>query len=659
MVPDAPETSSQAVPTPISVPRWGLAPIARAALWIALASLTGCGGDEIVDKAPPPYEDPPELVPDAAGVRALHLAASAVEIDGKRYCLRSYNGMASGPTIRVPRGQDRKIRVDLHNDLKKSDYREIASMMGHGAHTCHDFNLTNLHAHGAHVQPNAATFDAADPCQGKGCALGQRYHGDDVLHEVPPGEIAQYRWDLDEDGIHHEGTNWYHPHIHGSTAIQVMNGAAGALIIEGDLDDVPGIAKAKERVMVMTQVPVSDERTVPLQDGEACTEDNLSVNDFLAIETLRPTLLNGKLRPRIVTPPGQVERWRMIYAGSPDEMGMKLHVAKDPLCRDFDKTPIETTQIARDGLTLPQFYTSDTVWVSPGYRADVMVKMPAEKQTLCLVSRRVNDPLGTVVAIIDVDPSAGAPTEVNMTLEADVGKLSPPTKWTSTVDGQTTEVSCDTVKTVHQKVVLLVPTPGLSPPTPSGDVTLTSCDPSSHMHGDDTDDEVCICPDPNISCRRFDQRRARNYRSDRVMTVDTSERWQIRAFDGHPFHIHINPFLVCPNNSNKEPNFPHFRDTMWVQAEDGARDVLMHFRKFTGQFVLHCHKLNHEDEGMMERIEICEPADQACLCQGTDANGNCISQADCQSDDLQCQFAKTATDAYPLPPAPNPALCGP
>ncbi|MFT3775800.1 MAG: multicopper oxidase domain-containing protein [Minicystis sp.] len=299
------------------------------------------------------------------------------------------------------------------------------------------------------------------------------------------------------------------------------------------------------------------------------------------------------------------------------------------------------------------------MWVSPGYRVDLMVKMPAEKQTLCLVSRRIADPLGTVVAIVDVDPSAGAPTETNMPEESAVAAVAPPTTWTGMVDGQMTEVSCDSVQTVHQKVVLLVPTPGQEPPNLSMDVSLSSCDPSTHTHGGDTDTATCICPAPNINCRRFDQRRARNYRSDRVMTVDTSERWQIRAFDGHPFHIHINPFLVCPNNSNKEPNFAHWRDTMWVQVEDGPRDVLLNFRKFTGQFVLHCHKLNHEDEGMMERVEIRDPDDQACLCQGTDANGNCISQAGCQSDDLQCQFAKTAADAYPLPPPPNPALCGP
>jgi FtsP/CotA-like multicopper oxidase with cupredoxin domain len=631
----------------------------------AMPVVAGCGGgeDEAAPVEPSVYEESPELKPNAEGVLELHYGPAAVEIGGKRLCLRTYNGMTSGPTIRVPKGEEgkaRKVRVNLYNEFTKSDFREIASMMGHGAKSCHDFNLTNLHGHGLHVQPNFATDDAADPCQGEGCGPGGKYYGDHVLHEVPPGAAAQYRWDLDEDGVHHEGTNWYHPHIHGSTAIQVMDGAAGAIIIEGEMDEIPGVAKAKERVMVMTQVPVDDERTVPLKEGEACTEDNLSVTDFIAVERLRPTLVNGKLKPRIVTPPNQVERWRMVYAGSPDEVGMKLHVAKDPLCADFDKEPIETTQIARDGIALPKFYKSDTIWVSPGYRADVMVKMPAEKQTLCLVGRRVNDLLGSVIAVVDVNESAGEPTETNMPVEADLAAVAPPTTWTGMVDGQMTEVSCDSVKTIHQKVVMLVPTPGDEPVNLSSDVALSSCDPSGHNnHEPDTDGPACICPAPNISCRKFEDRRAWGYRSDRVMAAGTSERWEIRAFDGHPFHIHINPFLVCPNTSNKEPNFPHWRDTMWVQIEDGARDVLMNIRKFTGQFVLHCHKLNHEDEGMMELVEICDPQDEACLCMGKDTQGECISQAGCLPEDKQCQFAKTATDAYPLPPAPNPGLCGP
>lgn len=607
-----------------------------------------------------PYEEPPSLVPNAQGVYELHLAPTEVQIGDKRFCLRGYNRSIPGPTLRIAEGTDRKVRVTLFNDLQQADYREIAGMEGYATRSCHDFNATNLHAHGAHVQPNYATVAGAPPCFGEGCAPGSRYYGDNVLIEVPARSSAQYRWDLDEDGVHEPGTNWYHPHIHGSTSIQVINGALGALIIEGPVDRLPGIAQSKERVMVMHQVPIDSEQTTPLPPGESCREQTLSVNSFLTVTQDSPTLINGKLRPRIVTPPGQVERWRMIYGGTPDEMGLKLHPSLDDHCGSWDILhPIELTQIARDGLTLPQFYRSDTVWVSSGYRVDAMVKMPQEKQTLCLVGRRVRDLTGSVLAVVDVDPAAGSPTEVNLPEESAVTAHAKPTRWMGTVEGKQQEVACDTVKTAQQKVVLLVPTPEGSPPIGSAP-SLSSCDPAAYHHQHEVDPSLptCVCPSPNISCRRFDERRAWGYRSDRVMTVGTSEKWEVRAFDGHPFHVHINPFLVCPTGSNKEPNFAHWRDTYWVQAEDGARELLMHYSKYTGQFVMHCHKLNHEDEGMMELLEICAPGDTSCLCQGTDSGGKCISAADCKAGDKRCQFAKAATAAYPLPPLPDPMLCG-
>lgn len=607
-----------------------------------------------------PYAEPPVLMPNAQGVYELRLGPTEVSIGGKRFCLRGYNGSVPGPTIRVPAGTDRSVRVNLYNEFPSSDYREIAGMEGYARRSCHDFNLTNLHAHGAHVQPTYATARAADPCTGAGCGPSASYYGDNVLLEVAAGGSAQYRWDLDEDGVHEAGTNWYHPHIHGSTAIQVINGATGAFIIEGEIDQLPGIAKATERVMMLNNVPIGSENAKPLADGEVCTQAKLSVNSFLTVTEDNPTLINGRLRPRIVTPPGQVERWRLIYGGNPDEIGLKLHPALEPDCSRWDiLSPIELTQIARDGQTLPQFYRSDTAWLSPGYRVDAMVKMPGDKKTLCLIGRRVRDPLGSVLAVVDVDPAVGMATETTLPDEAAVGRFARPISWTGTVAGQSMQVSCESVKTVQQKVVLLVPTS--SGTAPVGDKpVLASCDPGKYhqQHEVDPSLPVCQCPDPNINCRRFDERRAWGYRSDRVMTADTSEKWEVRAFDGHPFHVHVNPFLVCPTNSNKEPNFAHWRDTYWVQAEDGARELLMNYRKFTGKFVLHCHKLNHEDEGMMELLEICAPGDTACQCQGTDGSGKCISQADCKAEDKRCQFARSATASFPLPPPPNPMLCG-
>jgi hypothetical protein len=219
-----------------------------------------------------------------------------------------------------------------------------------------------------------------------------------------------------------------------------------------------------------------------------------------------------------------------------------------------------------------------------------------------------------------------------------------------------TQVSCEAVTRVHQRVGLLMPPVAL----PSAMVQSTGgvCDPAAGHHRPGPPAPVCQCPSPNISCRNFDARRARGYRSDRVGVVGRSEKWELVALDGHPFHIHINPFVVCPNDSNKEPPFAHWRDTYWVQIEDRRREILMNFRRFTGTFVEHCHKLNHEDEGMMELVELCAEGDTACQCQRVDAMGQCVSQAGCQADDRQCEFAAMVTASYPRPLPPMPALCG-
>jgi L-ascorbate oxidase len=53
----------------------------------------------------------------------------------------------------------------------------------------------------------------------------------------------------------------------------------------------------------------------------------------------------------MVSPRGQVERWRMVYAGTPDEMGMKLHPALDADCAaSTPRARIELVQYARDGI---------------------------------------------------------------------------------------------------------------------------------------------------------------------------------------------------------------------------------------------------------------------------------------------------------------------
>ena len=129
-----------------------------------------------------------------------------------------------GPTLRLKPGD--VLRIKLINDMPPN--RDPAPV----DHSLpHDFNTTNLHSHGLHVSPSGIS--------------------DNVMRIMEPGESYDIEIAIPSDHI--PGTNWYHPHAHGSADVQIASGAVGALIIEGDFADVPEIAAAKERLLVLTE----------------------------------------------------------------------------------------------------------------------------------------------------------------------------------------------------------------------------------------------------------------------------------------------------------------------------------------------------------------------------------------------------------------------
>jgi L-ascorbate oxidase len=667
------------------------------------------------------FRNPPLLLPNADGVYELELRPTEFTFSGQRHCGRAYNGLYPAPTIETAGqagGKPRQIRVNVTNAFTKSDYRSLRSgncvchdhvtqvsctPSGHGhdgnchcfddeGEECHlfDFNLTNLHAHGSHVRPDYATGGGCVEADGLGCRAceGDRdggphqcFHADDVLSRVGPGEGAQHRWDIDEDGVHHEGLFWYHPHIHGSTAIQVASGATGAWIVRGPVDELPGIAKARERVMVLTTPPVG---YTPLADGEPCDEDHITFNDFVPLgETSekQTNLINGMRRPRMVMAPGQIERWRILHGSFLDESYLAVFRGADSDCTTLaaDKTPLKLTQIARDGLTMPRPasgegwpYAPGYIFVSPGYRVDAMLDggALAHGDTLCVLSGRflqaddsgttdqavglrtpptMDDILkavtnGDVVAIVNVTDSAGPPTETKMPDLAAVATHAPSMMLQNgTLDAaaRCAEVQAVTDVDAIDQVALLWAIPVV-------------------QDGYD----ACSCPDHNINCENFELTDRERYPYDRVLLEGRVDHWRLQAgFDGHPFHIHINPFLVCPlpaagsghrNEKSRlfEPPFAHWRDTYLVNL-DRTVDLLTEYRAFTGDFVFHCHKLTHEDHGMMELIQICDPDTESC---GDRCSGAACGWRDCIEGDESCQRAVATTECVMDPPKCGEAL---
>ncbi len=90
-------------------------------------------------------------------------------------------------------------------------------------------------------------------------------------------------------------------------------------------------------------------------------------------------------------------------------------------------------------------------------------------------------------------------------------------------------------------------------------------------------------------------------RIDQEAKLDTTEQWNLAAGGDHPFHIHINPFLVTEVNGKKlDP--PQWRDTAIVNNKGLV--MRTKYERYAGKTVLHCHILHHEDLGMMQNVSI-------------------------------------------------------
>jgi hypothetical protein len=212
----------------------------------------------------------------------LRLQYAYRDIGGYRLFVRTYEGTVPGPTLRVKPGD--LLRITLINDLPPN--RDPAPVI----HSLpHQFNTTNFHSHGLHVSPSGIS--------------------DNVMRIMEPGKSYDIEIAIHADHI--PGTNWYHPHAHGSADVQIASGAVGALIIEGDFADVPEIAAAQERLLVLTEAVFDSFGTI--ENFETLFPETAA--RFLAV--------NGVREPTITMRPGEVQpgaysmpAGRMIFSWS-------------------------------------------------------------------------------------------------------------------------------------------------------------------------------------------------------------------------------------------------------------------------------------------------------------------------------------------------------
>ncbi len=103
----------------------------------------------------------------------------------------------------------------------------------------------------------------------------------------------------------------------------------------------------------------------------------------------------------------------------------------------------------------------------------------------------------------------------------------------------------------------------------------------------------------------------KTYEVDRIdftVPFGQTERWRFSTAGNapHPVHVHGASFQVVSRSGGRGRLYPWeagWKDT--VLLEDGETvEILIRFDAFRGLYVIHCHKLEHEDAGMMANFEV-------------------------------------------------------
>ncbi|MCX8999842.1 multicopper oxidase domain-containing protein [Rhizobiaceae bacterium BDR2-2] len=107
-------------------------------------------------------------------------------------------------------------------------------------------------------------------------------------------------------------------------------------------------------------------------------------------------------------------------------------------------------------------------------------------------------------------------------------------------------------------------------------------------------------------------------RIDFIVPFGAVERWRFASARGapHPIHVHGAHFQVLegtvPNGGVRavRPWERGWKDTVNVRTHETV-DVLVRFDVYEGRYLLHCHKLEHEDHGMMMNFVVSRNPDEA------------------------------------------------
>jgi FtsP/CotA-like multicopper oxidase with cupredoxin domain len=545
-----------------------------------------------------------------------------------------------------------RLKVHFVNKLPKISHADHASESGKQFLA---LNPSNIHTHGLLVPPNGPS--ATHTAYGDNIAvltfnsangepnLAKATH----LHAAVNKDATDYQIDIPQH--HPAGIYWFHPHAHGISLNQISAGLAGLITIgqiEDYLPDLP--ADINTRHLILKDIQINGDKTLNTQEEPELCHSRSSVPGICSGKKGAKWYytVNGQLNPLItVKPKGEI--WRITNASGNVTYDLQLKTTHK------DRQGIVMQLLSIDGMTT-EVATADALNRNGGSRFDT-VNCPG------LTSKHL-----TALCVSTLHMMPGTRAELWVAKQDPKNQYSGQTQAILQTKGYSTGASGDnwptidlarvqfsgalaadnmTMQAVHHEqhdhygLNLTELAQDLQGANNEAVMQTTDCQPLPEgwkrriffgipprgkfgMGFELVDENGQAVPGSLQNVEAFSQMKKSICLPLAAGNQAVTERWELinLAREDHNFHIHQTKFKVITHAATDDAELAAgiLQDSVALFAGGNTCDgTLESWKKgvcktesvqveipfiIAGDYVYHCHILEHEDGGMMAKIRV-------------------------------------------------------
>lgn len=360
-------------------------------------------------------------------------------------------------------------------------------------------------------------------------------------------------------------------------------------------------------------VPMNLQRFTPFKAGDPVMKANLKLPDY---QRDTQFTVNGQFEPALKIKPGQTEIW--VLANVSDIAYMNVRLTETATGYHPKIAIVGQDGIAYGKVEYPHEMDGTELLIPPASRYAIVVTMPQkgglrmELPGLGSGSRAL-----TAEGVLYTNDGTKNPP-------AHLGSLSVLPESISYADGFFVFPSQTLMNAVPDEgkgvTTAFVPGQELNAPTPFHDLSKVKPDVSRTLliNGGFLNNHASK-QDPKAFVYAFFGNAFPNVPLIQAR-LGSVEEWKFvnHNNDAHPIHVHVNDFQVTqyhdPTVGLKLGPQMHGEDNANVPAplmgpeeaviQPGTLTMRTHFIDYLGLYVLHCHRLNHEDNGLMMLVNV-------------------------------------------------------